>query len=71
MTRKVSSILLLVSNGNYTDAYDQLRNGVQKKTEGCATTGQADKSDWIIPCEHQAPVYNLVNETLALLDNLL
>ncbi|MCP5050946.1 MAG: hypothetical protein GY940_27520, partial [bacterium] len=32
MTRKVSSILLLVSNGNYTDAYDQLRNGVQKKT---------------------------------------
>lgn len=70
LTRKVSAILELVVDNQYQPSYVQLENSVLQKLDGCAKTGTPDKNDWIIPCVYQNQVYPLVNEALALLDNL-
>ena len=70
LTRKVSSILVLVENGEYHDAYIQLDNSVLQKFDGCAQNGTPENNDWIICCSSQNQVYPLVIEALDLLDNL-
>lgn len=70
LTRKVSSIVVLVQTGEYHDASVQLDNMVKGKMDGCAKNGAVENNDWIICCSSQNQVYPLVNEALALLELL-
>jgi len=45
-------------------------NDILKKTDGCVTTGQPDKNDWITTCEAQQQIYPFVIETIDYVNSL-
>lgn len=69
--KRVNSVIDKVDRGLYVEAFNQLNNGIQRKTDGCDTGGAADKNDWIRNCSDQALVQGLIIESLTLLGVLL
>ena len=61
----------MIDNGNFTNAISKLENDILTKTDGCAETGEPDKSDWIITCEEQNDIYPLIIETIEYIKGLL
>jgi hypothetical protein len=70
LINKLNSVLLNIDQGAYQDAYNQLKNDVLKKTDGCVLYGSPDKNDWIIECQAQASVYPIILEALDYLSGL-
>lgn len=60
-----------MTEGRYKDALDKLENGILRKTDGCEETGAPDKNDWIVTCQEQEQVYDLVLRTIELLMRLI
>ena len=70
LVKKINEVLLKIDQAEYREAINQLKNDILKKTDGCAQSDSPDKNDWIINCESQAVVYNLIIEALDLLADL-
>ena len=70
-TNMINSVLLKIDNDDIEGAYNQLKNAILKKTDGCAERGAPDKNDWIKDCESQEAVYQTLIEALDLLYGLL
>lgn len=70
-TNMINSVLLKIDDDDIEGAYNQLKNAILKKTDGCAESGAPDKNDWIKDCESQELVYPVLIEALDLLFELL
>ena len=68
---KINIAQELIDSGNFTGALSKLENDILQKTNGCAETGEPDKSDWIITCEEQSEVYSLIIETIEYVKSLM
>jgi hypothetical protein len=70
LTNKIQAVLADIEAGNYADALAKLRNDVLKKTDGCAIAGAPDANDWIRDCAGQAQVYAILQDVIALLEEI-
>lgn len=70
LTNKLNAVLSNIVQGRYQEAHDQLLNDILKKTDGCATSGAPDKTDWIQDCASQGQVYSLIIEAVRYLENM-
>ena len=70
-TNQINSVLLKIDEGDIEGAYNQLKNAILKKTDGCAEGEAPDKNDWIKDCESQEAVYQTLLDALDLLFGLL
>ena len=64
LNSKLSAVIADIEAGNYQMALDKLQNDLLPKTDGCATTGEPDKNDWIKSCEEQAVIYSEIQQTI-------
>lgn len=71
LTNKVNAAIEKVEQGLYQEASDKLVHDILKKTDGCANEGSPDKTDWIVNCTAQNPVYPLVTEAISILNLLI
>jgi len=69
-TNKLLAVIDLVNQNEYQQAMDKLLNDVLPKTDGYATGGAADKTDWITDTAAQDGVYGEVQTLLELLKRL-
>jgi|GEM_PF-3345875 hypothetical protein len=83
LTNKLGAVLASINADKYSVALNQMTNDVLTKTDGCATTGTVDQTDWIkapgnnplaadiqAACTAQGQVYPLVMEAIGYLQNL-
>jgi len=70
-TNKLNAVLSKIDNGDYADALNKLEHDILPKIDGCATSGQPDKQDWLTTCEAQDEVYPLVQQAIELLRSLI
>ena len=68
---KINIAQEMIDSGNLISALSKLENDILPKTDGCAESGEPDKSDWIITCEEQAVIYPLVIETIEYIKSLI
>lgn len=68
---KINKVLDMIDEGLYENAIKKLKNDILKKTNGCATSGAPDRNDWIKDCEAQEEIYNLIMETIEMLENMI
>jgi parallel beta-helix repeat protein len=71
LTNKINQVLGMIEEGLYAEALDKLENDILGKTNGCAETNEPDKNDWILDCDEQVPIYNLIIQTIDLLLSLI
>ena len=73
MINKLNAVIANIEAGNYEDALGQLQNDILKKTDGCATSGEPDKNDWIIDtdCEAQMLVYQSIQDAIVAVEALM
>ncbi|HUV42061.1 MAG TPA: GLUG motif-containing protein [Sedimentisphaerales bacterium] len=71
LLNKIEEVLEMIDAGLYEDALKKLDNDILKKTDGCVTTGQPDKNDWITTCEAQQQIYPFVIETIDYVNSLM
>jgi hypothetical protein len=64
LLNKIDVAQAMIEDGRYGAALNKLENDILAKTDGCAESGEPDKSDWIITCEAQDEVYPLIIETI-------
>lgn len=67
---KMDSVTDLIESGYIDEAISKLENDILKKTDGCVNTGEPDRNDWIEDCANQAELYSLVQDLIALLQDL-
>jgi len=70
MSRVLTSAVRQVESGEYSEARDTALSAL-KRTDGCANDGEPDVNDWIQECEAQSQVYPLLEDAIALLDEIL
>ncbi|MEK7849978.1 MAG: PKD domain-containing protein [Candidatus Omnitrophota bacterium] len=71
LLNKLNAVIAGINSGNYTDALNQLKNDILKKTDGCATSGAPDNNDWITDCGSQAQIYPIILDAIAKLEALI
>jgi len=71
LTNKIQAVLADIQAGRYADALNKLQNDVIRKTDGCATGGAPDATDWIKTCSAQAMVHPMLQQLVALLKTLI
>jgi parallel beta-helix repeat protein len=71
LTNKINAVLAMIEEGQYAEALEKLEYDLLYKTNGCADIGEPDKNDWIRDCDEQAGVYELILETMELLERLI
>jgi hypothetical protein len=71
LTKKLHAVVRKAKQGSYADALDKLQNDILQKTNGCSVKGKPDKNDWITNCDEQDNVYQLIIETISLLQGLI
>jgi hypothetical protein len=71
LTNKLNAVLKMIADEEYENALTKLTNDILPKTDGCALRGEPDKQDWIITCEEQEPIYNLILETVSRLETII
>ncbi len=69
-TRMINRSLELADKGKYLRALKMLRKNVLKRLDGCATSGQPDRNDWIQDCDAQNQVYPLIMEAIDYLEEI-
>jgi hypothetical protein len=70
MAKHIGQALGLIDKGEFEQALSKIES-VVGKTDGCANTGAPDKNDWIIDCAAQEQVYWLLQDAIALLDEII
>lgn len=70
LTKKINATLELVEQGAFAETLDKLQNDILAKTDGCATSSEPDKNDWIQDCGSQELVYPLVIEAIGNLESM-
>jgi predicted phage tail protein len=71
LLNKIDEVLGMINEGLYADALDKLEYDILAKMNGCADSGESDKTDWIITCDQQNVVYPLVVETIEYVKSLI
>lgn len=59
LTNMLAEVKKLINQGAYPEAIEQL-NDIIKKTDGCYNQGSPDKNDWVLDCETQRILYNML-----------
>jgi hypothetical protein len=62
---KLDQVIAAIDSGQYPNAINKLVNDIGKKTDGCVTSGAADKNDWIVDCQAQAQLNTWINILVA------
>ena len=70
LTNKLEAVIASIDAGLYQDALMKLQHDVLPKMDGCVSAGAPDKDDWIIGCEPQQQVYQLILQATELLEDL-
>jgi parallel beta-helix repeat protein len=70
LSSKIDAVIRLVYIGDYADALKKLERDLLGKMNGCIEDGEPDNNDWIVTCERQEELYDLVREAIDLLDRL-
>lgn len=65
ITQKLNSIIKEINEHEYRDALSTLKNDLVRKVNGCTTTSNADKNDWIKSCQAQTSVYACFQNVVA------
>jgi len=68
MTNKLNVIMKSIEKGNYKGAVTKLKNDILSKTDGCSTDNNADKTDWIVNCDSQKILYDLLKRVETLME---
>ena len=71
LPNKVNSVLDKIDQGLFQEAIDKIVHDILAKTDGCDTTGQPDRNDWIVECSAQLQLYPLLIEAIELLEEFL
>jgi len=71
LINKLNATLKMVDDGEYKEALDKLQSDILPKIDGCTLRGKSDKQDWIINCENQEEVYNLITKAISRLETLI
>jgi probable HAF family extracellular repeat protein len=71
LLNKLNAVIASIDASLYADALAKLQIDILGKMDGCATTGNPDKNDWLITCQAQNQVYPLVLETIWIIEGLL
>jgi hypothetical protein len=71
LLNKLNAVIASIQAGNYSDALAKLENDILNKTDGCASGGSPDKSDWIKTCSEQNELYPTLIQTIEMLRNLM
>ena len=70
MLIELNAVLLTITAHDYSAALQLLQNVILPETNGCATTGAPERSNWIVNCPDQSMVYtpllNIIAEVKAL-----
>jgi PKD domain len=70
MLIELNAVLLSITAHDYSVALQLLQNVILPETNGCATTGAPERSNWIVNCPDQSMVYtpllNIIAEVKAL-----
>lgn len=67
LINKLNTVIANIQAGNYSDAVGQLQNDILGKIDGCTTSGEPDRNDWISDCVSQEQVYPRIMEAIDLL----
>lgn len=70
LARKVGTVMSMVEAGYLADARNKLANDVLQKTDGCQSTGQPDKNDWVRDCSSQGSLTPHITASLQVLDSM-
>ncbi len=68
---KITAVLEMINQGRYEAALQKLQEDILAKTDGCAETGEPDKNDWILTCDEQDEIYQLITEAIGYLESLM
>lgn len=71
LTNKINEALTMIDEGRYEEALNKLQHDILAKTDGCATTGNPDRNDWINNCVSQGQVYPMLMDAINLLQSLI
>ncbi len=71
LINKINATLVMIQEGFHVEALEKLHDDILQKTDGCATTGEPDRNDWILTCEDQEELYALITQAIELLVNLI
>ncbi len=71
LSNKIDEVLAMIDDGLYEDARAKLENDILKKTDGCVKKGEPDKNDWILTCDEQDEIYQLITETIDYVTSLI
>ncbi len=71
LINKLNATLKMVDDGEYQEALDKLQSDILQKIDGCTLRGKPDKQDWIIDCENQEEVYDLIIKAISRLESLI
>jgi hypothetical protein len=66
LINKIDAAIEMIDEGLYKDALENLKYDILPKTDGCATRGEPDASDWMLYCEDQQKIYPLVLNAIEL-----
>jgi len=70
LTNKINAVLELINEQNYRAAIDKLQHDVLHKTNGCINAESPDANDWILDCNAQLQIYELITAAIALLQDV-
>ncbi|MGB5684225.1 MAG: choice-of-anchor Q domain-containing protein, partial [Candidatus Electrothrix sp.] len=71
LINQINAAIALIDEGLYAEALDKLENSILGKTDGCVESGAPDKNDWIEDCASQEELYDLIQETISILEELM
>ena len=75
LVNKIQSVIHKLDEGKLESAKNKLEGDILAKVDGCATSGQPDKHDWIVNCPAQGDepgeVYPLVNDAIQSIEDSL
>jgi hypothetical protein len=71
LLNKLDQVITAIDSGQYPDAINKLGNDIGKKTDGCVTSGTADKNDWIVDCQAQSRLNTWINILVAVLTEMM
>jgi probable HAF family extracellular repeat protein len=68
---KLEAILEDINELEYQEALNKLLHDLIPKTDGCIETGTPDKNDWVIDCEAQVIIYNMLMDLVEAIQGMM
>ncbi len=65
LVNKIDAVVASIEAGDYAGALGQLERDILRKTDGCVDSAEPDRNDWITDCEFQEIFYQLIQDAIA------